>query len=176
MGHGSHLAEDKASILFHLTNTRSLAQGPIYLLLQLFLVPWGPQPRPAHPGSQWEHPTSECVMSVGIILPKPLPLLDCPSSFFGQDTPLVDQAAPAGAVFLDFLSQVALSVKAFFTGFWMAHVPTQWASESLGHPCPHLWGLLGRTWSQSSVCVVSVSSIMLGSRTEFGGPVFTGDH
>ena len=56
MGHGSHLAEDKASVLLHLTNTRSLAQGPIYLLLQLFLVPWRTQPRPAHPGSQWEHP------------------------------------------------------------------------------------------------------------------------
>ena len=62
-------------------------------------------------------------MSVGIVLPKPLPLLDCPSSFSGQDTPLVDQAAPTGGVFLDLLSQVALSVKAFFTGFWMAHVP-----------------------------------------------------
>ena len=169
-------AEGKASVLFHLTNSRSLAQGPIYLLLQLFFIPWGPQPGPAHPGSQWEHPTPESAMPVGIILPKPLPFLDCPSSFSGQDAPLVDQAAPAGGVFLELLSQVALSVKAFFTGFWMAHVPAQWASESLGHPRPRLWELLGKTWSQSSICVVSVSSVTLGSRTEFGGPVFTKDH
>lgn len=114
-------------------------------------------------------------MSVGIILPKPLPLSDCPSSFSGQDTSLVDQAAPTGRVFLELLSQVALSVKAFFTGFWMTHVPTQWASESLGHPCPPSLGASGQNLV-TVICVVSGSSITLGSGTEFGGPVFTEDH